>query len=247
METKETKEQKVIKFFLNNPKATIIEISSATGISKSSCQRYLNLPGYASLIIPSTGLTIAEQLKLNRIAGNQKGGRTTFLTHTVQKDKDGKFNGLIRDEEDQNKEEAKQEDIIRIVRYFSQHPYTTLEEMATFFDKIYTPSYIYNCLNDSRVEELFGSLIANTIRKQLENNRYGIMKKFKGKWGQELFEAANLTEREIAVLNHRFQDGEIHSAEEVALIYGVSKTLITKIEDEALEKITQYQKRVNVK
>lgn len=59
----EEKQRIVIQYFLDHPTSTMEQIASATNVSKSSCQRYLTLPGYASLIVPSTGKTIEEQLK----------------------------------------------------------------------------------------------------------------------------------------------------------------------------------------
>lgn len=239
----ESKQRRVIDYFMENPQATILDISAATGISKSSCQRYLNMPEYMNMIIPSTGNTIAEQLMANKVAGNQKGGRTTFLTHTVQKDAAGKFIGTTRDESDENKEELKREDIIRIVRYFSQNPYVTLDGIAEYFDKIYTRSYIYACLNDPRVDELFGKLIASAIKQQLDNNRYGIRRKFGDNWGQELFDAAGLSEREVSILNLRFTEDIIHSAEEVAYNLGITRQMVLKIEDRAFNKLEEYQRQ----
>ncbi len=238
----EEKKKKIIDYFLENPTATIIDISNATGISKSSVQRYLNDPIYMNILIPKTGKTVAEQLKLNKIVGNQKGGRTTFLTHSVQQDAAGKFIGTSRDTTEENKEERKREDIIKFARYFSQNPYVTLEEMAEYFDKIYTKSYIYDCLNDPRVEELFGKLIADALHRQLEQNKYNIRRKFEDNWGQQLFEEAGLTEREIEVLNLRFSGDIIRSAEDVGRELNVSKTLITRIEDQALEKLKAYKR-----
>ena len=243
----EAKQKKVIDFFIENPTLTIIEISARTGISKSSCQRYLNMPEYMNIRITSTGNTISEQLKINRVAGNQKGGRTTFLTHTVQQDSQGKFVGTTRDESEENKEEQKREDIIRIVRYFSQNPYVTLDGIAEYFDKIYTRSYIYACLNDPRVEELFGKLIASAVKQQLDSNRYGIRRKFGDNWGEELFAEVGLSEREVQILNLRFSDDIIRSADDVAYELGITRQMVLKIEDRAFYKLEEYQRNVKGK
>ena len=187
--------------------------------------------------------TIEEQLKTNRLLGNQKGGRNTFATHTVQKDESGKFVGTKKDTEEVDKEAKKRDDIKRIVRYFSQHPYDTLDTIVEFFDKVYTRDYIYACLNDPRVDELFGKLIAKAVRQQLADNRYSIMKKFEDNWGQELFVAAGLTEREIQILNLRFSNNVITSVEAVALQLQVTHQMISKIENQALGKLEEYQKQ----
>lgn len=242
-----SKQKIVIDYFIEHPTATINEISDATGISKSSCQRYLNIPEFMNIRIPSTGNTVAEQLMANKVAGNQKGGRTTFLTHTVQKDAAGKFVGTTRDVNDENKEEHKREDIIRIVRYFSQNPYVTLDGIVEYFDKIYTRSYIYACLNDPRVEELFGKLIASAVKQQLDSNRYGIRRKFGDKWGQELFKEAGLSEREVTILNLRFSEDIIRSAEDVAYELGITRQMVLKIEDRAFYKLEEYQRNVKEK
>ena len=49
----EEKQKKVIQYFLDNPNASMDMIAAATNISKSSCQRYLSMPEYSSILIPS--------------------------------------------------------------------------------------------------------------------------------------------------------------------------------------------------
>lgn len=239
----EEKHKRVIQYFLDNPNASMDMIAAATKISKSSCQRYLSMPEYSSILIPSTGNTIEQQLKANKLLGNQKGGRTTFATHTVQKDESGKFVGTQKDVEDVDKEAKKRDDIKRIVRYFSQHPYDTLDTMVEFFDKVYTRDYIYACLNDPRVDELFGKLIARAVRQQLDDNRYSIMQKFEDNWGQDLFIAAGLSEREIEILNLRFSNNVITSADAVALQLQITHQMVSRIENRALGKLEEYQKQ----
>lgn len=172
----DNKKELVFNYFLEHPSASMIEISIETGVSKSSCQRYLNLPEYCNVYIPSTQRTIKEQLEYNKNLGNQKGGRATFQAHEVKRDETGKFIGVTKTEEKIDREEKKREDIIKIVNYFSKNPYSTLEEIANFFDGVYTKYYVYDCLNDTRVEEIFGKTIASQIRQQLSNNRYSISK-----------------------------------------------------------------------
>ena len=239
----EEKQKKVITYFIENPTSTMEMIAAATNISKSSCQRYLTMPEYSNILIPSTRNTIEEQLRANKLLGNQKGGRNTFATHTVQKDESGKFVGTKKDTEEVDKEAKKRDDIKRIVRYFSQHPYDTLDTMVEIYYKVYTRDYIYACLNDPRVDELFGKLIAKAVRQQLADNRYSIMKKFEDNWGQELFVAAGLTEREIQILNLRFSNNVITSVEAVALQLQVTHQMISKIENQALGKLEEYQKQ----
>lgn len=241
------KQLKVINYFLDNPTSSILEISDKTGVSKSSCQRYLTLPQYSNIIIEKTGRTISEQLKFNKLMGNRKGGRTTFNTFAAKKDESGKFVGLIKEPTRINAEENKQKDIIKIVTYFSKNSYSTLDQIACFFDNIYTHDYIYDCLNDPRVEEIFGMDIASAITQQLSNNNYGILKKYQGVWDENLFKSAGLSEQEISILLYRFSNGQIRSAEDTAHNFGISKTRVNVIENSAIKKIEEYQKEVKKK
>ena len=240
--TIDSKKKKTLEYFLEHPTATINEISAAVNIPKSSVQRYLSDHIYMNVVIPSTGKTVSEQLKINKMAGNQKGGRTTFLTYSVQKDASGKFIGTTAETTEEDKEQHKREDIIKFVRYFSNNPFATLEEIEESFVGAYTKSYIYDCLNDPRVEELFGKLIADAINAQLDQNRYNIRRKFEGCWGMDLFSSAGLTEHEIQILNMRFSNGTIRSAEDVGQELNISKTRVTQIEDQALAKLEAYKR-----
>ena len=69
------------------------------------------------------------------------------------------------------------------------------------------------------------------------------MKKFEDNWGQELFVAAGLTAREIQILNLRFSNNVITSVEAVALQLQVTHQMISKIENQALGKLEEYQKQ----
>ncbi len=233
-------EKRVVKYFLENPNASMIQISEATGISKSSVQRYLNKPAIANMVIPSLGCMIKEKLQQNLIKGRQKGGRNTFSLYDSIKDEQGHFVGLQATKTD-SKEELKKEDIKMIVNFFSHYPYYTLEQMAKELDNKYTSDYIYKCLTDSRVEEIFGGVIASAINKQLSDNKYSILKKYGDYFDETHFEQANLTPEEIHILKMRFDGENIKSSEAVAFMLGISKTMVNKIEDRALEKIKQYQ------
>ena len=234
--------EKVIYYFLDNPTSTIIEISNATGIPASTCQRYLNLKEYSNILIKKTNRTVQEQLHFNRLKGNQKGGRTTFEKYESKKSEDGKFIGLEKTDKD-DKEQKKRKEIKMFVNYFSKNPHATLDEMAEAFDNLYTTDYIYDCLNDPRVEEIFGKIISNAIVLELQNNKYSFLKKYDGKLTEDIFKQSGLSPLEIQVLNYRFNSGEIHSQEEVALFFNVSKTTIEKIENSAIDKIENYNKR----
>lgn len=234
----------VVDYFLKNPKATNIEISAHTGVSKSSVQRYLSDPAIGDISIPGLDRTIAEQILLNTKAARQKGGRSTFKKYAAQKDESGKFVGLTREDNSIDKEEVKKNDIVAIVLWFSKNPYYTIDQLASSLEGKYTSDYVYRCLNDPRVGEIFGNLIASSITQQLDNNRYGILRKFETGWGAELFASAGLSDREKEILEYRFSEEGIHSAEATAKAFGVSKTAITKAEDSALKKIQSYQENI---
>ena len=233
--------EKVVQYFLNNPTATNQEISASTGVSKSSVQRYLTKPNISNIKIPSTNRTIAEQILWNTRLGRQRGGRNTFQKYDVKKDESGKFVGLEVSKSSVDKGQVKNNDIMKAVLLFSKNPFLTIDELASLLGENYTSDYVYDCLKDSRIEQLFGTLIASSITQQLEYNRYGILRKFRENWGDELFNEAGLSDREKEILNCRFSEGEIGSAESVASRFGVSKTMITKIENRAFRKLQEYQ------
>lgn len=237
----------VVSYFLEYPNLTLQEISKVTGISSSSCQRYLNLPEYRGIVIPRTGNTIADQLKVNKALGNKQGGRTTFKRYKTQKDESGKFIGLIKNESGIDSEENKKQDIINIVKYFSMNPYLTLDEIEDFFGGLYTSDYIYDCLTDSRVEEIFGRIISSAITEQLSKNNYSILKKYNGLWDKDIFVKAGLTEREIDILMYRYSMGDIHSAEATGIKFGISKSAVTKTEDTAIKKLKKYEESLKRK
>lgn len=234
------REYKIVDYFCKNPESTILQVSSATEISKSSVQRCLNKPDISNIEIPGLNCTIKEQLQKNLLKGRQKGGRNTFNTHDSIKDEHGHFIGL-KPTTSSDKENIKKEDIKILVGFFSHHPFYTLDQIAIELDNKYTSDYIYNCLTDPRVKEIFGEVIASAIEKQLSDNKYGILKKYGDYFNETLFEQAELTPEEIQVLKMRFDGETIKSAEAVAVKLGISKTMVTKIEDRALEKIEQYQ------
>lgn len=240
-------QEKVVEYFLNNPTATNQQISAQTGVSKSSVQRILTKPEVGDINIPGLDRTISAQIHINTIAARQKGGRNTFKKYEAKKDESGRFIGLAKEESETDKEEIKKSDIISIIICFSRNPYSTIDQIANIFEGKYTSDYIYRCLNDPRVSELFGPLIASSITQQLNNNRYGILRKFESNWGDELFDSAGLSEREKAVLSYRFSDHGIRSAEAAATQFGVSKTAITKTEDAALQKVQNYQESIHRK
>lgn len=242
------KRELVVSYFLEYPNSTLQEISNATGISSSSCQRYLNLPEYCGLIISKTGNTISDQLKINKALGNKQGGRTTFKRYKAQKDEAGKFIGFINNEFCIDAENKKRDDIVKIVTYFSKNPYVTLTEIENFFGELYTSDYIYDCLNDSRVKEIFGNIISSAITEQLSRNNYSILKKYNGLWDKDIFVNAGLTEHEIEILMYRYtKEGDIHSAEATGIQFGISKSAVTKTENIAIKKLKKYEESLKRK
>ncbi len=237
----EEKKRLVVNYFLQNPYASINEISEYTNVPKSSCQRYLTSQTCSNILIPKTGKKISEQLYENRIKGNRKGGLTTFNNYHSTKDSSGNFSGLVKGNKDA--EAIKRNDIIYIVTYFSNNPYSTLKEISDYFENRYTVDYIYDCLTDNRVEEIFGASIALNIKKELFNNRYGMLRKFEGNIEEILSDESDLEKREIDILKYRFNNGDIRSSEDTAKYFGITKTMVTKIENKVLDKINKGNKK----
>lgn len=244
---KVSKINNVVNCFITNPNFTMVELSNNTGVSKSTVQRMLSNPEYSDIVIPSTGRTIKEQLEYNLIMGRRKGGRNSFQNNSFTKDENGKFSGSTRREQESNNELTKQEDIKLIVDFFCKNPNSTLDYMASTLslktNKQYTRDYVYNCLLDPRVEEMFGMLIKCAISNQLSNNNQGFFKKF----GTITFDiktlsSYNLSDEEISVILYRFNGGIVRSTSDAALHFNCSKTTITNIENRALEKIKQTKK-----
>ena len=233
----------VVNYFIENPTSTMIEISDSIGISKSSVQRILNKDEYSDIYIDKTGRTIKEQLTHNLNMGKKKGGKNSFQYNIALKDNDGKFIGSIENYDYIDNEEIKQQDIELIVEYYCTHSTDTLESIVeqinNKYNKKYTKAYVYNCLLDPRVEALFEPIVSEEIKNQLSNNYQGFFKKFGFiSMDLETLSKYDLTDREIAILLYRFNNGKIKSTQEAATHFNCSKTVITKIEDKALEKIT---------
>ena len=233
----------VVNYFIDNPTYTMIDIANQTGISKSSVQRILNKDEYADKIISKTGRTIKEQLTYNLNMGKKKGGKNSFQYNIALKDDNGKFIGSVENYDYIDNEEIKQQDIELIVDYYCTHSTDTLESIVEQindkYNKKYTKAYVYNCLLDQRVEALFEPIVSEEIKNQLSNNYQGFFKKFGFiSMDLETLSKYDLTDREIAILLYRFNNGKIKSTQEAAQHFNCSKTVITKIEDKALEKIT---------
>lgn len=166
----ERKKEIVISYLESNPYAYISEISDATGIPKSSIQRYLEKE--KSRIILSTGNTIQEQLKLNKLRGQRKGGIISFENNDSVKDEKGRFVGTTKTSF-QGKTEQKLKDIMFIALYYLARPQISLQDMADELEVYgkYTKDYIYDCLTDQRLASLVGQDNADQINRRLEENR----------------------------------------------------------------------------
>lgn len=166
----ERKKRIVIEYISEHPYAYIGEISEATGISKSSVQRYLE--SAKDKVIQSTGLTIEEQLKINKLRGQRKGGITSFENNDSIKDETGRFVGSIKTQS-QEKELQKQRDILVIATYYLSKSQISLQELADELSVIgkYTKDYIYDCLTDQRLSGLIGKERTIEIIKRLRESR----------------------------------------------------------------------------
>jgi len=236
------KNELVVNYFLENPTSTMIEISNSICVSKSTVQRILNKECFSSLIIPSTGRTIKEQLSHNLSMGKKKGGKNSFQYNTAIKDENGKFVGSVFNYDYIDHEAIKQQNIELIVKYYCYNSTESLEEIVEkineLYNKDFTKDYVYDCLLDSRVEALFGPIVSEEIKNQLSYNVHGFFRKFGFiSMDKQTLSMYNLNEREIAVLLYRFNDGKLKSTQETAEHFNCSKTVITNIENSALEKI----------
>jgi hypothetical protein len=226
----------IVKYFISHPAASMVEVAANTDVSKSTVQRILNKEMYSNKVIESTGRTIKEQLEYNKQIGKRKGGLTYFQNNAPIKDENGKFQGstIIKDETDN--ESKKQQDIKLIVEYFLFNPNSTMEQIANTLNeqegKCYTKSYVYDCLLDSRIEDLFGSIVRTTIESQLTYNQQNFHRKF-GFLSIDLHTLSkyDLTDEEICLIMYRFNNGDLRTTEEAAKHFNCSKTVICKVEN----------------
>ena len=175
-EINDNKERIIIDYIKEHPFSYIHEISEATSISRSTIQRCLEK--HNNIIIPSTRLTIEEQMRENQIRGKRKGGLSSFQNNTFIKDEEGHFNGCVKGTTI-DKEEKKRQDIVFICKYYLTNYPMTLEEIAKELEdtKMYTKSYIYRCLTDPRVVELIGVETAKELSLKLKTSRQALSKK----------------------------------------------------------------------
>ena len=164
------KKNLALEYLLEHPYAFIAEISRATGISKSSVQRYLE--SFSDVIIPETNQTVKDQLRINKLRGQRKGGITSFENNDQVKDESGKFIGSIK-AQSQDKELQKQKDILFISTYYLSKGQISLQDLASELSEIgiYTKDYVYDCLTDQRLSGLIGETSAMEITRRLRDAR----------------------------------------------------------------------------
>lgn len=237
----------VIGYFLDNPTATIKQISNVTGESSSTIQRILNAPEHVGILISKTDRTIKDQLLHNKLMGNSKGGRTTFESYDAVKDQEGKFVGLS-ETQTSGKEAAKENQVVEIALIFSKNPHLTIDELADLLDGDISRDLVYDCLTDSRIFEIFGSIFANSIRDRLEQNLYSILKKLPINFDIEMLAEIDLTDREKDVISRRLGYGKgLVSMDLVAADLEISRAMVLKIENRAINKIQKYFSEKEIK
>ena len=165
-----TKENDTVEYFIKNPDAYIREISIALKIPKSSIQRYLQKN--SDTIIDTRGITIGDQLAINKLKGNKQGGDKSYIENDCIKDSEGKFVGSKKTT-NKDKLDQKEKDIKLISEYYLNHKDLSLEEVANFFSEIelYTKSNVYYCLTSNRTKEILGEEIYSKIQENLKKNR----------------------------------------------------------------------------
>lgn len=170
------KKNLVLEYLLEHPYAFIAEIAEETKISKSSVQRYLD--SFSDVIIPATNQTVKDQLRINKLRGQRKGGITSFENNDSIKDESGKFIGSVK-AQTTDKELQKQKDIIFISNYYLMKGQISLQELANELSEIgiYTKDYVYDCLTDQRLSGLIGEYQADEIARRLREARPTNMEK----------------------------------------------------------------------
>jgi hypothetical protein len=237
---KERREAVVVDYFLNHPTAYINEIVEATGIPKSSVQRYLQ--SNEDRIIPELNITIGQQLELNKSQGRRKGGINSFRNNDPVRDAQGKFIGLQQTSSTIDKEEKKRRDIKMLCTYFLENPTVTMDEMADIFKELgmYTSDYIYNCITDSRVVEIMGEEKEKLIREKLAINHRSFARKIGSIDISSIIDSIELDDVERTIYNKRYLENL--SLDEVAEILGLSRARVVALEDKLVAKIKNNSK-----
>lgn len=241
MEDTKSKDIVVLEYFLAHPDSFIGEISEALSIPKSSVQRYIKK--YQNINITSRGITIKEQLEINKVKGKKKGGNNFFKNNDSLRDENGKFVGSVKTTSETDKEEEKKKDIILIADYYLKHSTDTIDEIVSFFETLgmYSRSYVYDCLTSKKSEEILGKDTFDKIQEQLESNQYSFLRKSSDIDIENLITQADLSDDEKYIVSMRMT-GKV-SLDELAKILGVSRTTIEAYEKKAIEKLRKASKK----
>ena len=235
-----TREEQIVDYFINNPESSMKEMESVLHISKSTIQRTLSSSRVKLIPIPSTGRIIGEQLEVNRLNGQRRGGRTTFAKYDHIKNADGTFNGLQPTGSKEDKEQVKRSDIVKIViTCVDTGMIFSMNELANYFSGLYQPGYIYRALTDPRVIEIFGENQAKNIINHLEYNQGTFYQKI-GSLDLSLIDRISLADRQREVFLYRYNNGDIRSADEVSEHFGISRAAVLKLENKVITILERY-------
>lgn len=230
------KEQIVVDYFMLHPNSYIKDVSLATGIPKSSVQRYLDKN--RKLINPETKKTIEEQLRENKERGNREGGIISNCKNDALKDENGRFIGNVSASVVGVNELVKEDDILFICTTYIENQPMTIDELVLFLKqfKNYTRDYVYKCLTDNRIDSLFDDSIKSQIAFLLDNNRRTFFKKVGIVNLSKYIDIDLLSDVEKKVLESRILGA---SLEDISKEMNLSHTTIMKIENKAIFKIKE--------
>jgi hypothetical protein len=109
----------VAAFIATDYKATILDLVTITGLSKSSIQRYLNEEKIISeLFNVEIANSVKQGLEDNKVNARIKGGLNSYRNNVAVKDSDGKFIGTIPYKTEEDKVAVKNEHIIKLARIY---------------------------------------------------------------------------------------------------------------------------------
>lgn len=159
----------VAAFIATDYKATILDLVTITGLSKSSIQRYLNEEKIISeLFNTEIANKVKQGLENNKVNARIKGGLNSYRNNVAVKAADGKFIGTVPCKTEEDKVEVKNEHIIKLARIYLAEKNTSLAILSNV-TKL-SEDYIYDCLTSKRVATLLGEDVADELRLKLSDN-----------------------------------------------------------------------------
>ena len=159
----------VAAFIATDYKATIIDLVTITGLSKSSIQRYLNEEKIISeLFNVEIANSVKQGLEDNKVNARIKGGLNSYRNNVAVKDSDGKFIGTIPHKTSEDKVAVKNEHIIKLARIYLSEDNMSLSILSKV-TKL-SEDYIYDCLTSKRIIDLLGEDVADELRVKLSDN-----------------------------------------------------------------------------